>query len=180
MINLLPAEIKNQLRYGARNTTLRRYIGIGLIMGGLLGLLLIGSLWYANRQIANLNASLAERQQTVDSYKTTQDNVQALENNLNLYAKLVDQKTFYSKLLSDIATLLPKGAYINHLELTGSDSQPMEIDLTAKSFTQAAQVRNALATSNRFASADIQTITKNGGSGYAVVIVVGFKPGEAR
>ncbi len=181
MINILPPELKEQISFAKRNNRLLRLLIIGLMVAILLGALMIGSLWYVNRQITNLDQVLASRQQAANAYQDTETKVQALESNLNILQKLLIQKTHYSALLSDLASTLPSGAYINHLVLTGDDTQPMEILLTAKSFNQAAQIRNALSQSSRIKSADIQSITKNQDSkGYNVVIIVAFQPGEAR
>lgn len=181
MINLLPPELKEQANYAKRNSRLLRYISIGLLVAVLLGVLLMGSLWYGDHQINNLNNVLNSRKHTETSYQSTEKNVKSLESNLSILEKLVNAKTHYSVLLADVAGLLPNGAYINSMTLTGDDTQPMQILLTVTSFNQAAQVRNSFATSERFKSADIQSITQNQDSKtYAVTMVVAFQPGKAQ
>ena len=181
MINILPPELKSQLNYSRRNAVLIKYLSWALLTGTLLFGLIGAGLWYANRQIADYQQTLAARQSQRSDYQSTETNVQSLQANLGLIEKLLNEKTHYSKLLADLASALPTGAYITHMSLTGDDKKPLELLVNVDSFNRAAEVRNGLISSSRIKSADIQTISENEeGSGFIVALVAAFEEGQAR
>lgn len=181
MISVLPTEIKQQLSYSKKNVVLRKYLILVVVIVAALLATIGGALWYANRQISNLQATLLEQQSQRASYKDTEANIQALQANLGLIEKIFNQKTEFSQVLGDIASVLPAGTYINSVELTGDDKKPVQLLITASSLTEAGLVRNALLQSDRISTADIQSITQNeGSSSYTVDIIIAFKEGQAR
>ncbi|MBI4101049.1 hypothetical protein HY441_01070 [Candidatus Microgenomates bacterium] len=181
MINILPPDIKQQINYSKRNVRLLRYLLLSALVLGLVLVLVGGSYIYANRQIKQLEKTLATRQQERQDYKDIEAKVQTLQSNLGLIEKLFTEKTKFSVLLNDLSAVLPDGSYINEITLTGDDKKPLEMIVTVDSFNKAAETRNALIQSARIKSADIQTITKNdAGSGFSVEIVAAFESGQAR
>lgn len=181
MINILPTEIKQQLYYSKRNAKLVPYLLLGLVLAGLLSGLFLASFWYADRQTSRLNATLSIQRQERQTYQATEDKVKAFQSNLSLIEKLLAEKTTYSQLLKDVAAVLPADSYVNHLTLTGDDSKPLELLVTVDSFNRAAELRNSLIASPRFASADIQSISQNEENDlYSVVIIAAFDKGQAR
>ncbi len=181
MINILPPELKAQINYSKRNSLLLKRLGWVWLVGILLAALVIGSLWYANRQIMNYEQTLAARRGQRADYQAIEVKVQSLQANLGLIEKLLNEKTHYSNLLGDLAAALPTGSYITHMSLTGDDKKPLELAVNVDSFNRAAEVRNGLIGSARIKSADIQSIAKNDeGSGFVVAIVAAFETGQAR
>lgn len=181
MINILPPELRSQINYSKRNTQLLKYLFNGLIVLMVLGGLLGGSFWYANRQINHYQQTLAARQSERGGYQEIEAKVATLQSSLSLIDKLLTEKTRYSALLADLAATLPPSAYIIHLSLSGDEKDPLEMQVNVDSFNRAAELKNGLIQSRRIKSADIQSISRDDeGSGYNVVIVAAFEPGQAR
>ncbi len=181
MINILPPELKQQLRYAERNSALGRWLG-GITLATILVFSLVTTgIWYARRQLVNLRANLASQQLAEAAFKNTETNVKTLQSSLVAIDKLLSEQTAYSKLLADLAALLPSNTYINHIALTGDATKPVEMLATVDSVDRAAQLRTALNNSPRIKSADIQNIAANeAGPGYAVSIVIAFETEGAR
>lgn len=181
MINILPPQLKQQVRYSKRNVLLLRYLMTALGASTLLAIVIITSLWFSSRQISSLKTSLQERQQERASYKDTETKVQSLQSSLNLIDKLLTERTEYSGVLGDLASVLPSGAYISSMTLTGEDDKPMQIIVFADSINTAGLIRNSLLTSPRINSADIQSITRDDENNvFSVDIIVAFEKGQAQ
>lgn len=180
MINILPPDLKNQIYFSKRNVQLVRYNLLALIIGAVLIALLFGSMWYANRQIDEHKKILAERQQARTDFQETETRVTTLQSNLLLIEKLFTEQTRYSALLRDLAAAMPRGAYINQVQLLGTDKEPLELLITTDTFDRAAEVRNALVASDRIANADIQSISAADDGDFSVIIIAAFEGGQAR
>lgn len=181
MINLLPPEIKEQVRFSKFNVVLRRYAILTLAAS----LALIGTIWatqmYASTQISELETNLTERRSELTDYQQLENRVSALDSRLNTISRLYDQQTRFSALLEDLAAVLPSGAFINSIVLTGEADQPVQISISTSSFAQAGTINAALSSSERIESVDIQSITAAGDTGrYSVNVVLAFSEGGAR
>ena len=181
MINVLPPELKQQVKYSKRNIILLRHLLLTLSASALIAAIIFLSLWYSSRQITSLQTSLQERQQERESYKDTETKVQALQSSLNLIDKLLTERTEYSAVLGDLAAVLPTGSYISSMTLTGEDDKPMQMIVFADSINTAGLIRNSLLTSPRINSADIQSITRDDENNvFSVDIIVAFEKGQAQ
>lgn len=181
MINLLPPKLKEEIEASKINVILRHYIIIALIFFGLLFGLMTGSYAYANKQIAQLDNSLENRQEQRKQYSDTENKVKTLQKNISLIEKLFTNKTEFSGLLQDLAGAMPSGAYISKVSLTGDEKEPVELLINVDSPEKAGVLRNALNASERIKSVDIQSVSKNTGSGgYIVEVVIAFEPGATR
>lgn len=181
MINILPPDLKQQIGYSKRNLVLAHYLTLVITVAIGLSLAVGGSYWYAKRQINQLNHSLADRQKQRAAYKDTAANVATLQANLGSIEKLYNEKTQYSAVLADFAAVLPGGSYISAVTLTGDDTKPLELIISADSINTAGLVRNGLLKSARLKSVDVQSITKDEKTGrFTVDLVAAFKEGQAR
>lgn len=181
MINILPTDVKEQLEYSKKNVKARNYLLLLITIAFLLTVTLAAAYWYSGVQISNLKITLADRLTQREAYKDTENKVQTLQSNLALIEKLLNQKTQFSDLLSDLAAVLPSGTYINSINLTGDDKKPVQILVSAGSLNQAGSVKNALLQSDRISIVDIQSINqKEDSSEYTVDLIVAFKEGQAR
>lgn len=179
MINLLPPEYKEQVRYSKYNVVLLRYLLLLVVAGGLL----VSTLWivhrYADNQISDYQDTLAERRQGLEQYSDLKQEVEQLDQRLDTISQLYDQQTRFSTLLEDLAAVLPSGAYINNIVLTGESDQPVQVLISASSFEQAGVIKNALTESPRIDSVDIQNIDR-GDNNYTVNVVMAFSEGGAQ
>ncbi len=161
MINLLPTDVKKSISYARRNIILRRWatgllvsmLGVGAIVAS--GFLYINhtinATSFANESIrSNLNA------QNLDQ---TESQAKAISNNLKLVVQVLSREVLFSKLMQQIARVIPANAELTGLQITKTDGA---IDLTAKSsnYNSATQVQLNLAdpANKIFDKADITNI----------------------
>lgn len=180
MINLLPPEIKEQVRFSKRNVVLRRYAILTTFVAAVLLGTLLGAHVFADRQIANLEDGLEEKRMELVEYEELESQVGSLDSRLNTISRLYDQQTRFSALLEDLADVLPDGAFINSIVLTGEADQPVQITVSTASFTQAGTINGALSSSERIESVDIQSINASEGGRYSVNVVLAFSEDGAR
>lgn len=161
MINLLPPEVKEEYHYARRNTRLVRWtvmFGVALI-----GLVVIsfGGILYLDQQakqydsqIESLQTSLKQQNQA----KTTKE-VTEISNDLKLAVQVLSKQVLYSKMLTQLATVIPGNAVLANLNL---DQSKGALDLTANAtdYTAATQLQvNLSDPSNKlFSRADIVNI----------------------
>lgn len=181
MINLLPPQVKEQLKASKANVVLRHYILLLFIFFVLLFSLMAGAYLYANKQITQLSSALDNRKQQRKQYDETENKVKTLQKNISLIEKLFTNKTEFSGLLQDLASAMPAGAYINKISLTGDEKEPVELLINVDSPEKAGVLRNALNASSRIKSVDIQSVSKDTNvGGYVVEVVIAFEPGATQ
>lgn len=176
MINILPPEFKQQITYSQRNVIARRYLlalgMIALFVGSALGV----SHWYANQELARNQERLSELQREIDQFSQTESAVSNLNTQLASIEALLIQRPRFSIILEDLAAVLPANSYINGINLTEDIEQPLQLTITTPSRGAAIRVRDALLTSDRIASADIQHIgaSSEGEDTVDVGIIIAF------
>lgn len=180
MINILPPEFKEQITYSQRNVIARRYLltlgMIALFVGGALGV----SHWYADQELARNQERLSELQREIDQFSETESAVSSLNTQLESIEALLKQRPKFSIILEDLAAVLPANSYINGINLTEDIEQPLQLTITTPSRSAAIRVRDALLTSGRIGSADIQHISASseGEDTVDVGIIIAFDMAE--
>ncbi len=109
MINLLPAETKEDIFYGRKNTVVRRWIisfifsllGLGIIVG-------IGSL-YLNREIRLSSTELEQSKQAMQEQKIeeTQKRLKEISGDTTLLLQVLSKEVLFSKLLTQLGSAVP-------------------------------------------------------------------------
>jgi Tfp pilus assembly protein PilN len=159
MINLLPHDYKLKLRYGRLNLRLARWLVVGLAM--IAGLVLIlGAGWlYMNKQISDLDSSIASTQQQLDSQHLEQVKKQAdeISQNVKVINQVLHKEIRFSSLIDEIGKVMPSGTILNSLTLSDKVSGSVDLNVNAESSTAAAQMAiNISDPKNKlFAKADI-------------------------
>ncbi|MEX0934252.1 MAG: PilN domain-containing protein [Candidatus Saccharimonadales bacterium] len=177
MINLLPPEIKEQARYSKYNVALLRMLVLTITLSSLLAATLVIAHSFADSQIDEYTKSLEHSEERLAQYQDLEEEVTSFNQRLNTIDQLFDQQTRFSSLLEDLADTLPSGAYINSIVLTGDDTKPVRVTITANSFSQASLLNEALSMSERIESVDIQSISKSS-TGYNIEVVMEFSEGS--
>lgn len=183
MINLLPPEIKEQIRYGRRNVSLRSYVVLTLIIALALSLSLYGADWYGQRELARLDSELAETDERLGPVKALTGEGQAVEAKLETLKQLFAKETNYVALLEDIEATVVSGAQLQRLELTGDETQPLELQFIVSDKLVGATLRNSLEASERFKFVDIQTINETAtptGTQIIASYKLSYEPGQGR
>jgi Tfp pilus assembly protein PilN len=180
MINLLPPDLKEQIRFAKMNRIALRYVrvlvAVAIVLGGIFG----AAFYELGNQTRAIVSDVTNQQATIAALNSSfTPKAKDASDRLNAIKYVEATQTRFSAVIGDIAKVVPQGVSIDAMTLTGDDTKPVSIAVTAQSYAAALAFRNALITSPRIAGADLETIANNG-STYQTSIVVAFKPGQAR
>lgn len=167
MINLLPPAVKQDYAYALRNTSLRRWV-VGFVLGLVgLGIIATYGLVAMQRSIHDYSNQVVTAQDTLTQEKLTQTEaqVQDITDNLRLVAKVLSQEVLFSKLLKQIATVIPSNSVLTSLNISQA-STGVDITAAATDYSTATQVEVNLAdpANKIFTKADIVSIACSTGS----------------
>lgn len=181
MINLMPSDMKEQIKFAKLNRLVLRYLWglllVVLALGGVFG----WAFYSLTIQTKAASAGAAGKQQTIDRLtKTFVPKAKEASDRLNAVKYVQSTQTHFSAVIADIAKVEPKGVSIKSMTLTGVDKVPVVITIEADSYNSALAFRNALASSPRIAGADLQSLTADKSGSFSGTVVIGFKPGQAK
>ncbi len=181
MINLLPPDQKEQVRYAKLNRLalvyVRTTVAVVLVLGAIFGYALV----QLKKQTDDVTAKVTAEKGTIASLnKTFTPKAKDANDRLTAIKYVLATQTRFSGVVADIAKVVPQGVSIDAMTLTGDDKAPVRINVTAQSYAAALAFRNALITSPRIAGADLETIASSNGTTYQTSVVIAFKPGQAK
>jgi Tfp pilus assembly protein PilN len=181
MINLLPSDQKEQIRYAKLNRLAIRYVRVLVVVVVVLGAIFGYSIMELGRQTAAVTNDVSAKEDTISALnKTFTPKAKDASDRLNAIKYVQGTQTRFSAVIADIAKVVPRGVSIDTMTLTGNDAAPVRIAVTAQSFSTALAFRNALITSPRIAGADLETVSSTNGTTYQTNVVIAFKPGMAK
>lgn len=162
MINLLPPELKSSYRYARRNVLLVRWVVVLAI--SLLGLFAIstGGLIYLRQINDSYAPQIAATQASLEQQKLSQTRIQVTDmtSSLKLATQVLSKEVLFSKLLTQLATVMPSNAILTDLTISQTQGA-LDISALATNYDAATQVQVNLADPNNkiFSSADIVNIS---------------------
>ncbi len=163
MINLLPPRERIDIELSKKNSVLRRYVELLLLAVLIVFVVIAGSLYYLKQQENNTRQSLELNSEKMKELEASQEEAQQLSTTINTIAALLSRDLTFSAMLKDIGTLMPSGAVLSGLELSGTDTKaPLIVSARIENEQVAAVLRNNLANSELFDKAEIVSITKVG------------------
>lgn len=160
MINLLPPENKKQIRAARANRLLIRYNF--LLMGAVAFLMLATGVVYIylTNTKSSTEQTILENNQKVSSYAVAQAQANSFKSNLTTAKQILDKEVTYTKVILEIAHLLPAGVTLNTLAL---DSKTFGTETTlvanAKSYEAALSLKDAFQNSSLFTNVHFQSIS---------------------
>ncbi|MEO7364630.1 MAG: hypothetical protein ABIV43_03975 [Candidatus Saccharimonadales bacterium] len=161
MINLLPTDIKSNYSYGKRNVTLRRWVVA--FIAAFIGLAVISTygLLTMQQQKSHYNQLISASQKSLvdQGYAKTQTEIKDISSNFALVVQVLSNQVLFSKLITQIATIIPAQANLTALEIN-KEKGAIDISAITSDYQSATQVQVNLAdqTNKIFSSADIVTI----------------------
>jgi Tfp pilus assembly protein PilN len=115
--------------------------------------------------------------------KSLTEQGKAVQAKLDTLTQLFAKETNYVALLESIEQTIVPGAQLQRLELTGDETQPLEMQFVISDQLVAATLRNSLEESDRFKFVDIQSIgetTVQGGTEIIATYKLSYEPGQGR
>lgn len=162
MINLLPTELKEHYLYARRNSRLRRWAFAMLF--GLVGVGLVGTagMLYLQRSIDTYSARVIATENSLKEQKLeeTRKKSEDITSSLKLAVDVLSREVLFSKLLTQIATVMPPNTSLTDLSISNTQGS-LEIAAISSDYASATQLQVNLSDPDNkiFSKADIQTIT---------------------
>lgn len=162
MINLLPKDTKRQLRAARMNVILYRYCMLLLMTAALLGG--IFALGFIATASSRSLADVTKRQAVADAeqYSATRTSAVDFANNLAAAKNILSSNVSFTKLVLDIAGIVPSGVILNNLSL-GTNvkaNSPIDISGRTSSYASAVALKNSLEDSPIFEKVNIVNISQ--------------------
>lgn len=161
MINLLPPDIKDNYRFGRRNSRLIGWLtSIGLAFVGL-ALLSAGGLWYLKQEAKQYQTQISIAQQDLErqDQKQTEKQVKDISDNLKLAVQVLSKEVLFSQLLKQLAVVTPDNASLSSLTISQVQGA-VDISANTTDYDAATQLQVNLAdpANKIFSKADIVSI----------------------
>lgn len=161
MLNLLPAEIRQNYRYARRNTSLKRWIVAPLIaLVILIGLGLYGnSIMGKTADSYKSQISLAKQNLKNAQVDKIKSQISDISSNLKLTYQVLSQEVLFSKLLKEVTTVIPPNVVLSGLNINQQDDA-IELSAYASDYTSATQLQANLVDkdNNIFQTADLESV----------------------
>lgn len=177
MINLLPPSYKSSIKFARYNVTLLRYSILVLAVSIAIAAIMFFGVSFVKSDESNLKSEIAAKEATLAEKGNVESEARALAADINTISSLLGRSINFSDLITDIGAVIPNGARLTGLSLTGDSSSPLQITAVTDTQEKAAVMRKNLEDSSLFSGADIQTITPRDADGqrtYTAVIVTTF------
>ncbi len=165
MINLLPPDEKHQLRAARANTLLIRYNILLLVSIAFLGLAVAIVYFYLFTTKTNAEQAIAQNTTKVSDYSAIEAQTSQFRSNLAVAKQILDREVAYTKVILEIARLLPSGVILTTLNL---DSATFGTETTlaaqAKDYASALALKDSFQKSPLFSNVHFQNITADSSS----------------
>ncbi|MFT4532138.1 MAG: Tfp pilus assembly protein PilN [Candidatus Saccharimonadales bacterium] len=164
MINLIPHDLRSSRTYARRNRTLVGYIIALLLAALMVAATMLISLSFVGADEPNLKKTIEDNQIQVSQLESQTSDLSKVSSRLTTADKLFESSIEFSSLIPEIGSLLPEGAVLNSLSLTGGNTDPLGLDVGIANADLAAILQKNLVDSELFEAADIGSISSSGSS----------------
>lgn len=113
MINLLPFEVKKQLRAATTNVLLLRYVIITAVSVAFLLLIAGGAYLILTNLKTSAEKTIADNQANYNAYNTIKSATEDLQNSLNSAQAVMNGDIDYTGRLTKLASLMPAGVILD-------------------------------------------------------------------
>ncbi len=161
MINLLPTEYSNRLRFARQNTLIRKWLAGALAaIFGLLAILALGSL-YISQPSKNIQRGIdsTQKQLETEKLKTVEKQSKEISDNIKVINQVLNKEIRFSALVTDIAKIMPSGSVLASLSISQVDGA-IDLSVNTTDYGSALQTSANLSDSknNIFDKVDIISI----------------------
>lgn len=180
MINLLPTEVKRDIRAARMNVILLRYNM--LTLGGVVLLALFCLLFYVilHNQQAVAAATNSDNTAKAASYATVQQQADQYRQNLSIAKQIFANSVNYTDIINSITTLIPHGVILTNLNLSQATfNQQTVFTAQAKTYDDAIALKQSFQSSKLFSNVYLQSVSSTPGGGgtedYPVSVTISAK-----
>ncbi len=162
MINLLPPDVKSNIVFARRNTSLRSWL-LALMAAIVAVCIVVGSGQLYLRYSINTytkQLSAGQEQLKAQNLEETQKEVEAVSSNLKLVVQVLSRAVLFSKLLGQIGSTIPSGSVLTNLSISNKVDGGIDLSFASTDYQTGTQVQLNLSDPNNkiFEKADIINI----------------------
>lgn len=167
MINLLPPDTRSQIAAARVNRLLLRY---NVLLLAALAFLLaaIGLVYvYLGSAKASAETAIQENRARVGDYSAVETDAATFRQHLATAKQILDNDVTYTKVILEIANVLPSGVVLDTLNLDSTTfGTPTSITAKVRDYPTVLRLKDSLQQSKLFSDVSIQTISNDGEGGY--------------
>ncbi len=143
MINLLPPQRAQDIKYGRLNNKLKEWLAAGIVVVLLMVLVTAGGLVYMNTQAKTLNTNIANTKKELDqqNLKGVQKDAKEITGDIKVINQILSHDVRFSSLIDQIGKAMPPHTVLASLTLTKADGA---LDLTANATDNASAAQIAV------------------------------------
>jgi Tfp pilus assembly protein PilN len=163
MINLLPTNHAEAIRYGRQNTKLRNWlIGMAVAIAGLI-IIIAGGWLYIGQQKSTFQANINTTNQQLQAQNLAQVQKDAKEitGDIKVINQVLGTEVRFSDLIQAIGNSMPPGTVLGSLSLSNKVTGALDLSANAKDYGSAAQIAVNLSESKNdlFSKVDIVNVS---------------------
>jgi len=172
MINLLPYDVKHQLKAAKVNVALLRYsliicASIIFLSAVCFGIYILLSTTKSDAQ----NSVLETQVQNEGSLSSTEAQANTIRSNLTRAKTVLDRDLRYSNVLMRMAAILPSGVVLDDITLdSDSFNTPLDLELRARNNDAALDLKSRFQNSPYFSGFNLRGLSQSGTSEYPTII----------
>lgn len=167
MINLLPKETKSQIAAARANRLLLRY---NIILLGAIGFMLAAIIFiyfYLLNAKAAAEETIEYNRSKASDYSEIEGQANAFKQSLANAKQILDSDATYTKVILDIASVLPPGVVLDTLSLDSTTfGSPTTITANVRDYPTVLTLKDSLQNSEIFSNVSIQTISRGSDGAY--------------
>lgn len=168
MINLLPPDYKLNIEYGRRNSQLIGWVIVmAVVIVGITAMSAFG-IFYIHQNTKNQQhlTQISKDRMASQNVEQTKTDLQTLSDNVNTIVQILNKQLLFSKMLSTIGGVLPKGTALNDINLSSTDlGVDLNVGATDRATATQAFVNISDTKNGFFDKADLISITCSDSSG---------------
>ncbi|HIA92076.1 TPA: hypothetical protein EYO12_03100 [Candidatus Saccharibacteria bacterium] len=170
MINLLPPDYKEQIKYSRYNITMVGYVVLVFLVGLAMSAILFGSSLIAQKQLNDLDAQITDQQQLINNFDAVLQEAKELDAKIEKAGEVIANESNFIGFLEELEGVIPDFARIASISLshasqtTGPDAPEedlLQLTMAVSSRDQVATLQKTLETMQRVESIDVQAVRQD-------------------
>ena len=118
MINLLPPEHKEQLKYSRYNVSVVRYVLLVILVTACMSAILFTSSLFAKRQVSDLENQIEQQQLLLSDFDATLDEAKKINSKINTASDVFANESNFISFLEELEQVIPSFARLTSIELS--------------------------------------------------------------
>lgn len=171
MINLLPYDIRKQLKAARLNNMLIRYLVLILITAIFIAIICaISFLLIENSRPKQQSAVVSITESNPETYENSLIEFNKIKNNIKIAQEVIAKQTSFSEAMLEISDKLPKDSILENIKITNGSQ--VELTILAKESNITDQISTAFQNSNKLTNFSISSneTNKSTNSNYSIKI----------